>query len=111
MIIYDWVLIFYQNVWNFFWCGLRRQKVFVFYAKSDIFKLFSIQMLEFSFGVACGAKKVLYFTLKMIFSCTFAFGMPAGAKSWSILDKNGRKSLKIPSLLMDIGGGVTPLQQ
>ena len=40
-----------------------------------------IKMLEFSVGVACGAKQFLYFTQNVIFLLIFSLGMPAGATS------------------------------
>ena len=57
-----------SSVCIFFGCGLRRQKVVVFYKKMTVPRysrsLFT-KMLEFPVGVACGAKKLLYVTPKV----------------------------------------------
>ena len=64
-------VICYENVCVCRGCGLRRQKVVVCYAKSDLFVLFLIKMFAFVVGVACGAKKFLYVTQKVTCSCYF----------------------------------------
>ena len=64
-------VICYYNICVCRGCGLRRQKVFVFCAKSDLFVLWLIKMFAFVVGVACGAQQILYVTSKMTFSRYF----------------------------------------
>ena len=68
------------TVCHFEWCFIHN----VEHVSAD--SLFLNRTLDSSVGVACGAKKIWYFTQKRTcpFFC-FCFVLPAGATSWSIL--------------------------
>ena len=88
---------FHSNVTVCCWRGLRRQKVLCFTKNKCVHHLcvFDIQMLEFSFGVACGAKQFWHFTPKMIVSRYVCFWVARRGQKLKIFSPKTLSSLKM----------------